>query len=184
MQVSHIQEVVRQNESASYNLEAGAATLPAESDAAANLDLARMHIHATDNAAKTALDIYAAIWEHRRAAPAVLDLQNQQNRTYNPTPGRHTVAAQTTELFIQKKLFTNACNNIAPRSLPPPAPRSQNRNGAAGRAARGGHRGNTDPTPAAAGAQTANRPRRQSAGASAAPNPPHAGRGGGQPDRA
>ena len=185
MQVSHIQEVVRQNESGSYYLEAGAATLPAESDAAANLDLARMHIHATDNAAKTALDIYAAIWEHGRAAPAVLDLQNQQNRTYNPTPGRHTAAAQTTELFIQKKLFTNACNNIAPRVAPPPVQRSQNRNGAAGGAAKGGHRGNTAPTPAAAGqTQTANRPRRQPAGASAATNPPHAGRGGGQPDGA
>jgi hypothetical protein len=183
MQVSHIQEVVRQIESASYYLEAGAATLPADNDAGTNIDMARMHLNASDNAAKTALDIYAAVWEHGRAAPAVLDLQNQQNRTYNPTPGRHTAAAQTTELFIQKKLFTNACNNIAPR-VPPPASRSQNRNGAAGGAAKGGHRGNTAPTPAAAGTQTANRPRRQPAGASAAPNPPHVGRGGGQPDSA
>jgi len=184
MQVSHIQEVVRQIESASYFLEAGAATLPADNDAATNIDMARMHLNASDEAAKTALDIYAAIWEHGRAAPAVLDLQNQQNRTYNPTPGRHTVAAQTTELFIQKKLFTNACNNIAPRSLPPPAPRSQNRNGAAGGAAKGGHRGNTAPTPAPAGTQTANRPRRQPVVASAASNPPHVGRGGGQPEGA
>ena len=113
--------------------------------------------------------------EHGRAAPAVLDLQNQQNRTYNPTPGRHTAAAQTTELFIRKKLFTNACNNIAPRAVPPPVQR--NRNGAAGGAAKGGTRGNT-PAPATATNQTANRPRRQPGGASAAINSPPIGRGG------
>lgn len=175
MQVSQIQEVVRQNESASYYLEAGAAACPPESDAAAHLDQARLHLLAIDNAAKTTLDVFAALWEHGRAAPAVLDLQNQQNRTYNPTPGRHTAAAQTTELFIRKKLFTNACNNIAPRAVPPPVQRT--RNGAAGGAAKGGTRGNT-PAPATATNQTANRPRRQPGGASAAINSPPIGRGG------
>ena len=105
---------MRQNESASYYLESGAAVCPSESDAADYFDQARQHLADTDNVVKSALDVYAAKWEHGRAAPAVLDLQNQQNRTYNPTPGRHTTAAQTTELFIQKKLFTNVCNNIDP----------------------------------------------------------------------
>ena len=62
MQVSHTQEVVRQLESASYYLEAGAATLPADNDAVTNIDMAKMHLNAADNAAKTVLDIYAAVW--------------------------------------------------------------------------------------------------------------------------
>ncbi len=47
--------------------------------------------------------------------PQVLELQNQQNRTYNPTPVyRHTEAAQNNALFITKKMFPNDCNNIVP----------------------------------------------------------------------
>ena len=99
---------------------------------------------------------------------------SQQNRTYNPTPGRHTAAAQTTELFIQKKLFTNACNNIAPRAQPTSAPR--NSNGAAGGAAKGGHR-TTDPGQTPAPHQSATRARRPG-DASAATNLPPADRGG------
>ncbi len=52
MQASHIQEVVSQNESSSYYLEDGAAACPPESDAAAHLDQARLHLLATDNAVK------------------------------------------------------------------------------------------------------------------------------------
>jgi hypothetical protein len=177
MQVSHLQEAVRQNESASYYLEAGAAACPPESEAAAFLDQARQHLAGTDNIVKIALDVFAALWEHGRAAPAVLDLQNQQSRTYNPTPGRYTVAAQTTELFIQKKLFTNACNNIAPRAATNQPPRS--RNGAAGGAAKGGHRSANAPASTPANNRTANRPSRQTGGASAALHHPPAGRGGG-----
>ena len=120
--------------------------------------------------------MYAALWEHGRAAPAVLDLQNQQSRTYNPTPGRYTAAAQTTERFIQKKLFTNVWNNIAPRAATNQTPRS--RNGAAGGAAKGGNRSANAPTSTPDNNRTVNRPSRQT-GASAVTNQPPVGRGGG-----
>jgi hypothetical protein len=118
MQVSHLQEAVRQNESASYYLESGAAACPPDSDAAAHLDQARQHLTGTDNVVKIALDVYAALWEHGRSAPAVLDLQNQQSRTYNPTPGRYTVAVQTTELFIQENSSPTR-TTTSPQELPP-----------------------------------------------------------------
>jgi hypothetical protein len=118
MQVSHLQEAVRQNESASYYLEAGAAACPPESEAAAHLDQARQHLAGTDNVVKIALDVYAALWEHGRAAPAVLDLQNQQSRTYNPTPGRYTVAAQT-KSFLSRKNSLPTRATTSPQELSP-----------------------------------------------------------------
>jgi hypothetical protein len=157
---------------------------PASSDGCPNINAAARSTtpslsgdHMLVSSKDRAMLVFAALWEHGRVASAVPDLQNQQNRTYNPTPGRHTTAVQTTELFIQKKPFTNACNNIAPRVVPSPVSRNQNRNGAAGRVVKGGNRGNT-PAPAAFNTQTANRPRRQTGDASAATNLPPAGRGG------
>jgi hypothetical protein len=71
MQVSHIQEVVSQNESDSYYLEDGSATCPPESDVATHLDQSRLHLLATDNTAKIVLDVFATLWEHGRAVPTV-----------------------------------------------------------------------------------------------------------------
>ena len=96
---------------------------PPESDATGYLDQARQHLAATDN-------VYAAMWEHGRAVPAVLDLQTQQNCAYNPTPGRHTAAAQTTELFLQKKedrLLTKANNDVQFQPLHQPSTRRDHR---------------------------------------------------------
>ena len=84
MQVSHLQEAVRQNESVSYYLESGATVCPPESYPAGYLDQVRQHLAVTDNVIKIGIDVYAGMWEHGRAAPAVLDLQNQQNRAYHP----------------------------------------------------------------------------------------------------
>ena len=62
MQVSHRQEAVRQNESASYYLEAGAAVCPPESDPAGyRPDQARQQLAATDNVIKIGIYVYAVM---------------------------------------------------------------------------------------------------------------------------
>jgi hypothetical protein len=48
MQVSHLQEAVRQNESVSYYLETGAAACPPESETASHLDQTRQHLEIAD----------------------------------------------------------------------------------------------------------------------------------------
>jgi hypothetical protein len=153
MQISHLQEAVRQNESESYFLDAGPAVCPPESEAATHVDQTRQQLVATDNIVKISLDVYAAIWEHGRAVPAVNQqnrtynptVQNQQNRTYNPTPGRHTAAAQTTELFIQKSSSPMPATTSLLELHPPLHPASGGDASAA-----------TNPTPAGRGGPAAN----------------------------
>jgi hypothetical protein len=161
------QEVVRQNESASYYLEASAATLPSDSDAAANLDLVT----------RGKLDAHDA---YDAASAAFVDKFMHDNYFTSLDDIGQAIDA----LNAIEDLYDLATGDPdKPTDEPAPVRRSH-LNGDTVGDTKGGHRGDTAPTPAAAGTQTANRPRRQSAGASAAPNPPHAGRGGGQPDAA
>jgi ADP-ribose pyrophosphatase YjhB (NUDIX family) len=161
------QEVVRQNESASYYLEASAATLPSDSDAAANLDLVT----------RGKLDAHDA---YDAASAAFVDKFMHDNYFTSLDDIGQAIDA----LNAIEDLYDLATGDPdKPTDEPAPVRRSR-LNGDTVGDTKGGHRGDTAPTPAAAGTQTANRPRRQSAGASAAPNPPHAGRGGGQPDAA
>jgi hypothetical protein len=166
MQVSHIQEVVRQNESASYYLEASAATLPSDSDAAANLDLVT----------RGKLDAHDA---YDAASAAFVDKFMHDNYFTSLDDIGQAIDA----LNALEDLYVLATGDPdKPTDEPAPVRRSH-LNGATVGDTKDGHHSNAATTPAAAGSQTANRPRRQPVGASAGPNPPHAGRGG-SPDGA
>jgi len=140
------QVVVRQNESASYYLEASAATLPSDSDAAANLDLVT----------RGKLDAHDA---YDAASAAFVDKFMHDNYFTSLDDIGQAIDA----LNAIEDLYDLATGDPdKPTDEPAPVRRSH-LNGDTVGDTKGGHRGDTAPTPAAAGTQTANRPRRQSA---------------------
>ena len=95
MQVSHLQETVRQNESVSYYLETGADTVcPSESNATDYLDQTRHHLAATDNVIKIGIDVHPRSSHYRRSDQAAVHPEKalhqcvQQHRSSHSTHPR------------------------------------------------------------------------------------------------